>query len=331
MIITKIMRLVGWVGTLGAGALAAKGMGEFLPASKEIVWSVGGTLEVMNIVSLAWLSSSHRGKPVIKFLLGTLCAIVVTLDIAGVAGQFARGYQGAVNEQRSIVQTEQTTVDAEISAAQATVDSIDRQFAALDSQEQAASQGLTKARGDRQQIKAIEKARNDAKADRDRLNEKREAAVTKVASLKGKKGAVEGRAINASSEFAAAQYVGKMFGISADEVAYYSIAVLASLLPLFSVFMMLGAGHVGTPEPEPTSEPEIRQPQPVKVDALVVKKEDLPSPAPLPFAVESTMENDPDLSQEEVAEKSAPHVKGWETRKARKRLAKKGFKPKLVN
>jgi hypothetical protein len=39
--------------------------------------------------------------------------------------------------------------------------------------------------------------------------------------------------------------VAKLVGVDADQIAYYLIALLASLLPLFSVTMMLTAGHSG--------------------------------------------------------------------------------------
>lgn len=66
-----------------------------------------------------------------------------------------------------------------------------------------------------------------------------------MASLEAQKGEARGQAVNASSEFAAAQYVAKLVGVNADWIAYYLIALLASLLPLFSVTMMLAAAHNG--------------------------------------------------------------------------------------
>lgn len=36
------IKIIGIAGTLGVGILSAKGLGEFLPASKAIAWSIGG-------------------------------------------------------------------------------------------------------------------------------------------------------------------------------------------------------------------------------------------------------------------------------------------------
>jgi hypothetical protein len=288
------MKVVGWVGTLGAGALAAKGMSEFLPASREIVYAVSGGLEVMNIVSLAWISGGRPGNKALKTVMGLGCAAVVALDIAGVAGQLSHGYQSDINSQNAVVEVATAKQQSEVAAARRAVENIDRQFAAIDKMDEQSAFGLAKAKGDRDQIRAANKLHETAKTERADLNTRRDVAVTKLAEAEAKAGEVRGDAVNASSEQAAAQFVAAFLGVSQDKVAYGFILLFAALLPLFSVGMMLAGGH--------------KKP----VDAPV-------APEATPVATVATVA--PVTIQKPVNKRSEAAKKGWETR--RKKEAEK--------
>jgi hypothetical protein len=311
--LSVVMRGVGWTGTICAGLLAAKGLGEFLPASKVIVYGLGLGLETMNIVTLAWIASGAPGQRVLKVAMGCLCGIVLMLDVAGVAGQLSNGYQGAVNEQTAVVEVANAKLNAQIAAARAAVESIDHQLDGLTQREQTTALGLAKARGDRDQIRGVAKAQEAIKVERAGLNTKRDGAVAQVAELEAQKGEVAGKALNASSEFAAAQFVARLFKTDADTVAYWFIAVLAGLLPLFSFGMMLAGSHkkpVAGTDPDafviPDDFPAVQTGEPVEPVELVRKKGSV--------AARKVRKN---------RKRVAGGKKGWKTRAANKAKALK--------
>jgi hypothetical protein len=296
------LKIIGWVGTAGCGLLAAKGLGEFLPASKAIAWAVGGGLEAMNIATVGYLASDNKGNRVTKCIMGALVASTMALDMVGVAGQLASGYQADMNEQAAVTAASNVKADAAIAAAKAAVQSIDRQMDALTQREQVTALGLSKARGDRDQIKGVAKAQEAIKADRADLNAKRDAAVAKVAEAEARKGEVTGAAINASSEFAAAQFVAKAFQVDQNQVVYAGLGLMAVLAVLFPVCLMIVGGH--------------------KKTAGVVAVPEATLVAPVDKVAPEGVVKAPVASQKPVNKRSEAAKKGWETRKRNAAKAK---------
>jgi hypothetical protein len=165
---------------------------------------------------------------------------------------------------------------------------------ALTQREQVTALGLSKARGDRDQIKGVAKAQEAIKADRADLNAKRDAVVAKVAEAEARKGEVTGAAINASSEFAAAQFVAKAFQVDQNQVVYAGLGLMAVLAVLFPVCLMIVGGH--------------------KKAAGVVAVSEATLVAPVAKVAPVTV-------QKPVNKRSEAAKKGWETRKRNKAKA----------
>lgn len=289
------LKIIGWTGTLAVGALSAKGLGEFLPASQTIAWAVGGGLEVLNIATIGVLASGNKGNGFTKLVMGALVASTIVLDIAGVAGQLAHGYQADLNSAAAVTTAATAKADALVAADRAKVASLDHQIDGLAQREASTALGLAKARGDRDQIRAVAKAQETIKADRAALNAQRDAAVAKLAEDEAAKGQVAGAAINASSEFAAVQFVAKAFGVDQDRVTYAGLGLMAVLSVLFPVCLMVVGAH-GPKAPVIT-------------------------PAPVVPAKPARVKTSKNSKRSEAARK------GWETR--RRNLAKKTG-PRLV-
>lgn len=266
---SNTLKYIGWAGTAGCGLLAAKGLGEFLPASQHIAWAVGGGLEALNIATIGVLSSGHKGNRLTKLVMSALVASTIVLDIAGVAGQLSHGYQSDLNSAAAVTAEATAKADAVIAADKATIANIDHQFAAVDAKDAAANAMVSGRNGkDTDAQHGARKVREEAKADRAALNTQRAVAVAKLAEDEARKGEVAGATINASSEFASAQFIAKAFDISQDRVIYAGLGLMAVLAVLFPVCLMVISGHGSAKaEAAPVVTPVVTVKTPVKKDS----------------------------------------------------------------
>lgn len=137
----------------------------------------------------------------------------------------------------------QAPVEALVNSAKFSVDALDRQLAALDRSDEASAAVFSgKRAGDTDALRGAKRLREENNAKRTVLMGQRQQAASVLANAEAKRGDVQSAAINAAGKFAAAQFVGRGFGVEPTRVVYYFLGLMAVVAVLFPVCLMT-VGH----------------------------------------------------------------------------------------
>jgi hypothetical protein len=282
-LLDKLSYVIAVALALFSGSVSMVGLMKFAPGAEIVIAIMALLFEAGKLASFSLL---HKQMPVaIKAVLTVLGVVLMTLNIVGVSGFLSNSYEHEVTAAHAV------THAAEAEAA-ANVATLERQLKAAETAVDKARDSLGKAKGDRDQIKAVNNVIAAAVKERDALAAKLGAAQAKQAKS-------EGATIQSSAEFAAIAFVAAATNADQDRVAHFFILGIASLPDLLAVFLLLGAGH------KPAMMPVLDAANPAQA----------PVEAPAPVAK-------PKLTARQIAAK-----KGWETRR---RNAARKTAPKLV-
>jgi hypothetical protein len=173
--------------------------------------------------------------------------VLMTLNIVGISGFLSNAYEH-----------EQTAARASSHAAKAEAGAgvalLERQLTTAEREVSEAAAAVTKAKGDRDQIRAANALLTSARAERDAL-------VQKLAAAQTKKARAEGQTITATGEFAAIAFIATAAGAAQDTVAHIVILVIASLPDVLAVLLLVAAGYTHAAPPAEAV------PAPVKTEA----------------------------------------------------------------
>lgn len=232
-----------------AGILATTGLATFLPGARTAVLVMGALFEVAQLVAFAFIHRHWNHMPAgLRVGLGALACVVVVLDVVGVSGQLSSSYQERVSAGQATAVAAKAEADAKVAAVQEEIADLDRQIATVDANTGRAADAMGKARGDRDQIKAVRTMATDAEAKRATLTAKRTDAVRRLAEARTEAGRSAASQVTGAGEFAAIQFLSSTFGVDQDQIARIVILVISALPNLFAVALVMAA-DLGTPVP----------------------------------------------------------------------------------
>ncbi len=218
---------------LFSGSVSMVGLMKFAPGAEIVIAIMALLFEAGKLASFSLL---HKRMPaLLKGVLVVLGVVLMTLNIVGVSGFLSSAYEREQVAAHAITHT----VEAE---AAANVTTLERQLKSAEDCVVKAREALAKAKGDRDQIKAVNAMIAASIAERDDI-------VAKLATAQGKKAKSEGSAIAASAEFAAIAFLTAATGINEATVVHLFILGIAGLPDLLAVFLLVAAGY----KPQPAS------------------------------------------------------------------------------
>jgi hypothetical protein len=285
-ILTTITYVTAVALALFSGGVSMYGLMKFAPGAELVIAVMALLFEAGKLTAFAVL---HRRLPVLlKAALLVVGLVLMTLNIVGVSGFLSHAYE------REQVAARASSHSAETEAA-ANVALLERQMKDAVEGISKANDSLAKAKGDRDQIRAIKDRIAVITAERDRFARELSAAL-------GKKAKAEGSSIAASAEFAAIAFIAAASGINQDRVAHIFILGIASLPDILAVLLLVAAGygHTATiPQAavrqarDPASEPAGETPAAAK-------------PAPVPAMAKSALAEVPPAEPEVDAPAMTP-------------------------
>jgi hypothetical protein len=209
-----------------SGGVSTYGLTRFAPGAEVVIAAMGLLFEAGKLTAFAML---HRSMPtLLKTGLLLVGVVLMSLNIVGVAGFLSSAYE----HEQTALHAASHAAEAEVGANVAT---LDRQLKGAEHGISKAREALAKAKGDRDQIKAVNAMIAAATAERDRL-------VHELAVAQGKKAKTEGAAIQASGEFAAIAFIADATGAGQDAIAHLVILLIASLPDILAVLLLVAAG-----------------------------------------------------------------------------------------
>jgi hypothetical protein len=209
-----------------SGSVSTYGLTKFAPGAELVIAAMGLLFEAGKLTAFAML---HKRMPLtLKAALLTVGLVLMSLNIIGVSGFLSNAYE----REQTAARAASHTVEAEAKAAVAT---LERQLAAAEASVTKSREAIGKAKGDRDQIKAVNAIIAAATTERDRL-------ARDLAAAQGKQAKAEGATIAASAEFAAIAFIAAAVGADQDRVAHLVILVIASLPDLLAVLLLVAAG-----------------------------------------------------------------------------------------
>jgi hypothetical protein len=211
-----------------SGAVATYGMTKLVPGGELVVGAMGALFEAGKLSSFALLHCQAIPR-LLRVGLATVGVTLVTANVAGVSGFLSSAYE------KSRITAQATNHTAQASAY-ASVDLIERQLAAAESNLAQAHQALVRARDDKGRVKAAQAVIATATAERDAL-------VKQLAVARSTKALAEGDAINAGSEFAAINFIAGATGASVDTIAHAVILTISAIPDALAVMLLLAAGY----------------------------------------------------------------------------------------
>jgi hypothetical protein len=218
------------------GSVSVYGMMHFAPGAEFVVAVMGALFEVAKLAAYTMIGS--RLSPAIKAPLIVVSLALAALNVVGLNGFLANAFEKAQIEANA-------TSHAGEAEAKANVAALERQVAGAEARITKATDAMAKAKGDRDQIKAVKALLADATKDRD-------VAADKLAAAQAKQAKAEGATIAANGEMANIIALATVTGCDVSTTAhrvFLSIAVLPEILEaLFAIAAgMLGCSKVEAP------------------------------------------------------------------------------------
>jgi hypothetical protein len=278
---TKIAYITAIALALFSGSVSTYGLTHFAPGAEWVIACMGLLFEAGKLTAFAMM---HRRIPVaLKGALVLIGTVLMALNIVGVSGFLSNHFE------KEQVKAHATSHTAE-TEAKATVAALERQLASAEAGVTKAREAIAKARGDRDQIRAVNAVITQATAERDRIAKDLAAAQVKQAK-------VEGNTIAANGELAAIMVLAELTRTDVSTVAHRVFLAVASLPELLAVLLLLAAELGHRPAPVPAA-PEVA---PVQAPAQV---------APVVTVQAPTVVDDAKARRSEAARR------GWQTRRA---------------
>jgi len=256
--LTRIAYVVAIALALFSGAISTYGLTKFAPGAELVIAVMGLLFEAVKITAFSLLH--HRMPALLKGGLLTIGLVLLILNIVGVSGFLSNAYE------REQVAAHAVTHSAEAEAA-ANVTTLERLLKAAEARVTEATAAMGKARGDRDQIKAVNAVILAAAKERDALAEKLRVA-------QGQKAKAEGSTIQASAEFVAVAFLAAVTTASEERVAHFLLLGIASIPDIAAVLLLLAAGYTRSTETEPVPVPVVTAPALApKAQAALTSKE----------------------------------------------------------
>jgi hypothetical protein len=226
-LLTRITYLTAVVLALFSGAVSTYGLTRFAPGAEWVIAAMGLLFEAGKLTAFSMM---HRQIPApLKAGLLAVGVILMTLNIVGVSGFMSNAYEKA----QVVARAASHTASAEAAAA---VTTLDRQLATADKAVAEARAAMAKAKGDRDQIRAVTAMVTNATADRDRI-------ARDLANAQARQAKAEGATIAASAEFAAIAFLAAATGTAQSQVAHLIILVVSSLLDILAALLIITAPY----------------------------------------------------------------------------------------
>jgi hypothetical protein len=224
--LNKLIYAVAVALALFSGGVSTYGLTKFAPSAELVIVIMGLLFEAGKLVAFSLL---HKRMPLaLKGALLTVGLVLISLNIVGVSGFLSNAYERAQTVARAVTHTAEAEAAAEVAT-------LERQLKAAEEGMTKAREALARAKGDRDQIRAVNTMIAAATAERDGI-------ATKLAAAHGKRARAEGSAIAATAEFAAIAFLSAATGTGQNEVAHLVILGIASLPDILAVLLLLAAG-----------------------------------------------------------------------------------------
>lgn len=309
-----------------SGSVATYGLTKFAPGAELVIAVMGVLFEATKLTAFAML---HVRMPIaLKGALVLIGLVLMTLNIVGVSGFLSNHYEKQAITAHAATHAVKVETGANVAV-------LKQQLASAEARVDKATESLGKAKGDRDQIRAVNALIAAASKERD-------GVAAQLVAAQGRDARAEGSAIEATGEFAAVVFVANALHTDKDQVAHYVLLGIASLPDVAAVLLLIGAGYAAqmrralvvetVVEPSATIEPEPETIAPQVVEEVPVKVEDTPQLTKRHLAARQAANTRKVNAM--VAQKQKEHAirKGVATRKrnARARAKARANGPKLV-
>jgi hypothetical protein len=225
-----------------SGGVSTYGLTKFAPGAEVVIAAMGLLFEAGKLTAFTML---HKRMPLpLKAALLMVGIVLMSLNIVGVSGFLSNAYE----REQTAAHAASHTAEAEAKAAVAI---LERQLAGAEASVTKSREAIGKAKGDRDQIKAVNAIIAAATTERDRL-------ARDLVAAQGRQAKGEAATITASAEFAAIAFIAAATGADQDRIAHLVIFVIASLPDLLAVLLLVTAGFAHK-APQKAAEATIRQ------------------------------------------------------------------------
>lgn len=208
------------------GSVSVYGMMHFAPGAEFVIAVMGALFEVAKLAAYTMIGS--RLSLAIKAPLIVVSLALATLNVIGLNGFLANAFEKAQIAANA-------TSHAGEAEAKANVAALERQVQSAEARIAKATDAMAKAKGDRDQIKAIKTLIADATKDRD-------TAAEKLATAQAKQAKAEGATIAANGEMASIIALATVTGWDVNTTAHRVFLAVAVLPEVLEALFAIAAG-----------------------------------------------------------------------------------------